>query len=131
MHDPLQYLMNEHTWYTLETPWDQVRAWLWCLSNLITFASYFLIPAEIKRWQQCLPFQSTKVISGLFIAFIVACGLSHLVMIIVMPTAPWWAVLGVYLPMAIVSLSTVVVLQRHRRQILQVLQSMMRLLDAK
>lgn len=130
MYDPLHYLMNAHDWYTLETTLDHVRAWLWCISNLVTFAAYFLIPAEIAWWRSCLPLRSTSIIGGLFIAFIVACGLSHLVMVAIMPTAPWWAVLGVYVPMAVVSLATVIVLRRHRSQILQVLQSMMRLLDA-
>lgn len=129
--DPLQFLMNAHSWYTLDTPSDHVRAWLWCVSNFLTFASYFLIPFEIKLWSTCLPFRSTKTISRLFITFIVACGLSHLVMIVIMPTAPWWAILTVYLPMAGVSLATVLVLRRHRSQIVQVLQSMARLLDTK
>lgn len=125
MDDPLSYLMNAHEWYTLDTSEDHLRAWLWCLSNFMTFVSYFMIPVELAHWRVSIPSSNTvRVLSRLFIAFIVLCGLSHLTMLVVMPTAPWWVTIVVYTPMAVVSFWTVLVLREHRRYIVEVLKAM-------
>lgn len=110
-------LMNDHSWYRLVTTADYIRAALWCLSNLAIGLSYLLLPIEIRRWRLALPFKSTALIGTLFIAFIGLCGISHLTMIVIMPTAPWWATLIIYLPTGLVSLSTVFVV-RHERQLI-------------
>ena len=123
--DPLWFLMNSHDWYVLRTTMDHVRAWTWCLANFITFVSYFMIPLELRHWRRAIPAsRAVEVVSRLFIAFIFLCGLSHLAMIVIMPTAPTWVIVSVYIPMAYVSLWTVVVLRNHRRSIVDVLQAM-------
>jgi hypothetical protein len=120
-NDLIHMLMNNHSWYRIETADDYLRAILWCLANLVTSVSYFLIPNEIKYWRKSLPFDATALISNLFIGFIAFCGLSHLAMIIIMPTGPWWAVVLIYVPMATVSAATVVVVRMNRKLILAVL----------
>lgn len=120
--------MNEHLWYTLDTPLDWLRAILWTGSNLITALAYFAIPWEIWKWREQLTFLSANVVGILFIAFIILCGESHLAMVLVMQTGPWWATTLVYLPMAIVSILTMLVLRRERTQIIQVLRSLTRIL---
>lgn len=115
--------LNDHSWYRLDSEWDYLRMALWCIANLMTFVAYFLIPWEIHSWGDALSFASTTLIGRLFIWFIVLCGLSHLVMVIVMPTGPWWATLFVYVPMALVSAATVIVLRTHRVLIIKALAS--------
>lgn len=121
--DFVHAFMNNHSWYHIDTPLDYVRASLWCLSNLATAMSYFLIPVEIRHWRRVLPFAASTLIGSLFIGFIAACGASHFAMLFIMQTAPWWAVLLIYVPMAIVSVATVVVIRNERELIVRVLES--------
>lgn len=119
----IQSLTNNHGWYHIDTTLDYVRAALWCLTNLTTATAYFLIPGEIKQWRKALPFGATTLIINLFIAFIAFCGVSHLAMIVIMPTGPWWATLLIYLPMAVVSVATVAVIRLQRQVIVEVLEN--------
>lgn len=121
-HGIAQFLINNHSWYTFETTADYVRAGLWCLSNLTIGFSYLLLPVEIRRWRLALPFKSAALFGTLFIAFIGFCGISHLTMIIIMPTAPWWATLLIYVPTGLVSLATAIVVRRERRVIVAALE---------
>jgi hypothetical protein len=121
-HGIAHFLVNDHNWYRFETAGDFIRAGLWCLSNLATSLSYFLLPIEIRRWRLALPFKSTTLIGTLFIGFIATCGASHLSMLIVMPTAPWWVTILIYMPMAFVSVATAVVVRRERRLIVAALE---------
>jgi hypothetical protein len=114
-------VMNDHSWYTLNSPLDWVRAALWCGTNFITFVSYFMIPFEIYQWGSVVRFTSTTVIGALFIWFIILCGLSHLAMLFIMQTGPWWATLLIYLPMAVVSAATMIVLRQQRQAIITAL----------
>lgn len=116
-------VMNDHSWYRLDSTADYVRAGLWCLSNLTIGLSYLALPIEIWHWRVALPFRSTAVIGTLFVAFIALCGISHLTMIVIMPTGPWWATLLVYLPTGAVSLGTAIVLRHERRLIIAALES--------
>jgi len=129
--DLIHQLVNNHSWYHIETPADYLRAGLWCLANFVTATSYFLIPNEIKYWRKALPFGAASLIINLFISFIAFCGLSHLVMLLIMQTGPWWATLLVYVPMAMVSAATVVVIRRNRRLIVDVLEGVSRAIREK
>ncbi|MEJ0026196.1 MAG: hypothetical protein WDN01_09230 [Rhizomicrobium sp.] len=121
-HESVQVLLNGHSWYRIETPLDWVRATLWCVANFLTAIAYFAIPNELRGWRKTLPFAASSTIVLLFIGFITLCGASHFAMLFIMQTGPWWAVLLIYLPMAAVSVATVVVLRVNRRTILAVLQ---------
>ena len=122
-HGGMQAMLNAHDWYRITTPLDYLRAVLWCLGNFLTAVAYFLIPNELRAWRKALPFPATSLIMMLFIGFIALCGASHFAMLFIMQTGPWWATLLIYLPMAAVSLATVIVLRVNRRLILSVLQS--------
>jgi len=130
-HDLVQGLLNTHDWYRIDTPLDYLRAGLWCVSNLATALAYFFIPNELRYWRRVLPFATSSLLGSLFIAFIAFCGLSHLSMLAIMQTAPWWAILLIYLPMAIVSVATVIVMRRERELILSVLETISKALTAK
>jgi len=130
-HDLVQGLLNAHYWYHIDTPMDYLRAGLWCVSNLATALAYFFIPNEIRYWRKVLPFATSTMLGSLFIAFIAFCGLSHLSMLVIMQTAPWWVILLIYLPMAIVSVATVIVMRKDRQLILSVLESVGKALTAK
>lgn len=121
-HGLAHFLINDHSWYRFVTTADYIRAGLWCLSNLVIGVSYLMLPVEIWRWRHALPFKSIALFSTLFIAFIAFCGVSHLTMVIIMPTAPWWATLLIYVPTGLVSLATAVVLRRERRLIVSALE---------
>lgn len=116
------FLINDHSWYRFDTTADYIRAGLWCFSNLAIAGAYFMLPVEIRRWIAVLPFRSAALIGTLFIAFILSCGISHLSMIFIMPTAPWWATLLIYLPTGIISLAAVVVVRREKRFIIAALE---------
>lgn len=116
-----RFLINDHSWYTFVTTADWIRAGLWCFSNLAIAAAYFMLPLEIRRWRLALPFRSTALIGTLFIGFIAFCGLSHLSMIFIMQTAPWWATLFIYLPTGLISLATAAIVRRERRLIIAAL----------
>jgi hypothetical protein len=130
-HDLVHGILNTHSWYRIDTPLDYLRAGIWCASNLATAIAYFFIPNELRYWRDVLPFASSTLLGTLFIAFIAFCGLSHLSMLFIMQTAPWWAILLIYLPMAIVSVATVVVMRKDRQLILSVLESVSKALTAK
>jgi len=117
----LHFLINDHSWYRFVTTGDYIRAGLWCFSNLAIAGAYFMLPVEIRRWRLALPLRSTALIGTLFIGFIAFCGLSHLSMIFIMQTAPWWATLLIYLPTGVISLVTVGVVRRERRLIIAAL----------
>jgi hypothetical protein len=122
-HDFADLMLNAHSWYRIETPLDYVRAGIWCASNLVTAISYFLIPQELSHWRREMPFAASSLIGRLFMGFIFLCGLSHLATLAILQTGPWWATLFIYLPMAVVSAGTVIVIRRDRRLILAVLVS--------
>ena len=130
-HDLVHGLLNAHSWYRIDTPLDYLRAGIWCVSNLATGLAYFFIPNELRYWRRALPFASSTLLGTLFIAFIAFCGLSHLSMLLIMQTAPWWAILLIYLPMAIVSVATVIVMRKDRQLILSVLGNVSKALTAK
>lgn len=130
-HELALGFLNAHSWYRIETPLDYLRAGLWCISNLATALAYFFIPNELRYWRRVLPFAASSLLGAMFIAFIAFCGLSHLSMLLIMQTAPWWATLLIYLPMAIVSVATVIVMRKERALILSVLESISKALTAK
>ena len=117
-HDGMHLLINQHSWYHFDTALDQFRAFLWCASNFATALAYFLIPREIRQWRKALSFSASSLIGNLFFWFIALCGFSHFAMLAIMQTGPWWAVLLIYLPMAVVSLATVWVIRAQRGLIL-------------
>lgn len=125
-HELATNLLNAHSWYHIDSPLDYVRAGLWCAANLVTAIAYFLIPRELGHWRRTMPFAGSALIGQLFIGFIFFCGLSHLAMLVIMQTGPWWATLLIYLPMAVVSAATVVVIRRDRKLILEVLEGITR-----
>ncbi len=127
----LDFLWNNHSWYKIENLNDFVRAILWCSANFVTGVAYLAIPYEILLWRKVLPFFSTNIVSVGFVSFIVACGTHHLVDIVIMPTAPWWAILWVNIPMAIVSAATWVFIRANRKMILKILQAIVELLEKK
>lgn len=114
-------MASGHSWSQISSTADYVRAGLWCLSNLTIGVSYLLLPIEIWHWRLALPLRSTALIGTLFASFIAFCGLSHLTMIVIMPIAPWWATMVIFVPTAAISLVTVLVLRKERRLILAAL----------
>ncbi len=127
----LDFLWNNHSWYKIEDINDFIRALLWCFANLITGLAYLAIPYEIWLWRKVLPFFSTNIVGLGFVMFIVACGTHHLVDIIIMPTAPWWAILWVNIPMAAVSFATWVYIRVNREMIMKILESIVVLIEKK
>ena len=113
-------LLNDHSWYTLTSAWDWARAGLWCASNLVTALAYYWIPIEIFRWRLAAPLASIRLFASLFIAFIAFCGTSHLAMLFIMQTAPWWAI-GVYVGMGAVSVATLAAMRFYRSEIIPAL----------
>lgn len=122
VHGLAHLVANNHTWYRFETTGDLIRAGFWCLANVGIGVSYLMLPVEIRQWRLALPFKSTALIGSLFVSFIALCGISHLTMVIIMPTAPWWATILIYLPTMLVSVATAVVVRRGRKLIVAALE---------
>jgi hypothetical protein len=117
----LDFLWNYHDWYHIENVNDFVRAVLWCVANIVTAFCYFVIPYEIWLWRRELA-STAAIITGFgFIFFIALCGMHHVVDVIIMQTAPWWAVLMVNVPMALASLATAYFIVTNRQLIIDVL----------
>ena len=96
--------------------------------NIVTGLAYLGIPYEIWKWRKALSSRAANYLSILFVAFITFCGLHHFVDVIIMPTAPWWAILSVNLPMALVSAVTLFYLQRNRELLIKLLEEIGELL---
>ena len=109
------YAYTAHCLDVIENP---LRAAAWILSNLVVAFSYFGIPREIRLWSRAFNLDMTGLVARLFRAFIIYCGVSHLAMILVMPTTRWEMILFFFLPLAMVSLATYVVLRFNRKRIL-------------
>lgn len=121
-HGLAHLIANDHSWYRFVTIDDYLRAATWSVANVGIGVSYLMLPAEIRRWHLALPFKSTSLIGSLFISFIALCGISHITMVVIMPTAPWWATILIYMPTMMVSVATVVVVRRERRLIVAALE---------
>lgn len=125
----MHVLWSDHAWFTLESSSDWARLILWCLSNFAVLVSYFLIPLELCYWRKAIPFQWTSFVGLLFVAFITLCGISHLAMIVIMPTGPWWSIIFVFVPLALISVATVLVLRRLRGSIVLALSAVKKVID--
>lgn len=101
--------------------WSSFHGWLYITSDLIIWLSYFMIPLILaffvyKKKTDPLPFQS---IFFLFISFILACGLTHLVDAAIF----WWPVYKlsalIRLGTATISLGTVFALVNIAPRVLE------------
>ena len=114
----------DHTsWYTFTSHLDLLRSELWLLTNLVTFVSYFAIPLELWYWRRALRILPALGVAMMFIVFIAACGLSHLAMVIIMGTAPWWTMM-IFIPMAIASVGTAIVIRQNRKRFIDYIQTL-------
>jgi signal transduction histidine kinase len=99
--------------------WTSFHGWLYIISDIIIWFSYFMIPLTLgyfvyRRKREPIPFRS---IIFLFIAFILACGLTHLVDAAIF----WWPAYrlsaAIRFITAVVSLGTVVALVKIAPQV--------------
>jgi hypothetical protein len=118
------WILNDHSWYKIDNYWDVARALIWISTNLVTAFCYYAIPWEIYQWRKALPLKSVAVVGFGFILFIVSCGTHHIVDVIIMPTAPWWAIWSVNVPLEISSLATWLVIRNQRAFIISALRSL-------
>jgi cobalamin biosynthesis protein CobD/CbiB len=95
---------------------------IWFLANLLTGLSYLHIPYECWHWIKRRKIAGLEIIVAMFMAFIVSCGLHHLVML------RGWAVhhvdalqLVTDSVMAIVSVTVAFALRNMRHKIRQVI----------
>jgi len=121
-HFFMSWILNNHEWYKINDWWDVARSLMWISSNLVTAFCYYAIPWEIWQWRKALPLKSVAVIGIGFILFIVYCGTHHIVDVIIMPTAPWWAIWSVNIPLEITSFWTWIIIRNQRKNIIKVLE---------
>jgi hypothetical protein len=124
----LGWLLNSHDWYKIDDCWDAIRAGMWITTNLVTALCYYAIPYEIYHWSRAIPLKSVWLVGVGFIGFIVACGTHHVVDVVIMPTAPWWAIWSVNAPMMLFSLATWLMIRYQRVKIILALQALTGLL---
>jgi len=123
----LDFLWNDHSWYVIHDANDFVRAVLWVVTNLLTALAYYAIPYEIWLWRNELSSIAARIVGFGFVMFILLCGTHHIVDVIIMPTAPWWAVWVINVPMAVASIGTMWFIQKNRNLLLEVLRVLNRL----
>jgi signal transduction histidine kinase len=116
-------LLDTHSWpdrWHCGT-WSPFHGWLYILSDIVIWFSYFMIPTILfyfvyKKKQEPVPF---RFIVFLFIAFILACGLTHLVDAAIF----WWPAYRlsalVRMGTAAISLGTVFALIRITPKVLE------------
>lgn len=107
-----------YTVHCLEVIENPLRSIVWATSNLLVAYAYFGIPHEIRLWSKAINLDMSGLVARLFRAFIVYCGVSHLAMVLVMPTTRWEIILFFFMPLAVVSLATYIVLRVSRQRIL-------------
>ena len=128
--DLLRWLWQEaYTAHCLDVAADPLRAGVWVASNLVVGLSYFGIPNEIRHWSHAFNLDTGAMVARLFRAFIVYCGVSHIAMVLIMPTTRWEMILFFFLPLAGVSLATYVILRMMRQRILAAIGQMRELLQ--
>ena len=100
--------------------WTDFHGWLYILSDLGIWLAYFTIPVILALFlykrKEALPFKSVQI---LFIAFILACGLTHLLDAIIFWVPLYKLSALIRLITALVSISTAVVLIRILPNLLQ------------
>jgi signal transduction histidine kinase len=101
--------------------WSSFHGWLYIISDLVIWLSYFMIPLiltyfYVRKKKESLPFQSILL---LFIVFILSCGLTHLIDALIF----WWPVYKlsalIRLVTATVSLATVFALIRIAPRVME------------
>jgi signal transduction histidine kinase len=101
--------------------WSTFDGWLYILSDLVIWFSYFMIPLiltffYVRKKKESIPFQSVLL---LFIVFILSCGLTHLIDAVIF----WWPIYKlsalVRLVTATVSLATVFALIRIAPRVME------------
>lgn len=120
-HYYLDFMWSTHDWNQISNFTDFLRAITWCTANLVTAFCYLAIPVEIWYWRKDLNYLSTSLIGLGFMSFIAFCGLHHIVDVIIMQTAPWWAIWTVNIPMMLASLATWIFIRVYRQQIVGIL----------
>lgn len=90
--------------------WQPDLLWLHVISNFVVFASYFSIPLILIYFQRKRPDLAYKPVFILFSLFILACGLTHLIDIIVIWNPIYWVSGGMKLITALISATTVIAL---------------------
>lgn len=116
-----------YTAHCLEVAIDPLRAMVWVAVNLSVAFAYFGIPREIRHWSRALNVGMSNIVARLFRAFIIYCGVSHMAMILIMPTAPWPIILPFFVPLSLVSILTYVVVRLGRRRIVGSLENIRKL----
>ncbi len=119
-----------YTAHCLEVADEPVRAVIWIITNLAVAFAYFGIPREIGIWARAMSLSLSGVVARMFQAFIVMCGISHIAMIAVMPTANWLLIVFIFAPLACVSVGVYVALRKYRKHITGLLQIARKLLSA-
>lgn len=91
---------------------------LWFIANLITGLAYLHIPCEIYQWLRGRDLRGLQYVGGLFLAFILSCGMHHLLMLRFVHHHPmdFWQVANDSV-MAAVSSFTSYVLWKNRARI--------------
>jgi two-component system, chemotaxis family, sensor kinase Cph1 len=101
--------------------WTTVHGWVYIVSDIVIWFSYFMIPLILgyfvyRKKKEAIPFKSIVL---LFIVFILACGLTHLVDAAIF----WWPVYKlsalIRFLTAVVSLATVFALIRIAPKVLE------------
>jgi two-component system NtrC family sensor kinase len=100
--------------------WNPELLWLHVISDSLIALAYFLIPLQlvrIVRGRKDIPFNA---IFFCFAAFIVACGLTHVMEVVTLWQPLYWLSGGLKAVTAVVSLATLVVLVRLTPAILAI-----------
>lgn len=116
-----------YTAHCIEVAIDPLRAAIWVIANLSVAAAYLGIPIEIQHWGIALKVGMGNTVARLFRAFIIYCGVSHIAMILIMPTAPWIILLPFFVPLSAVSILTYVVIRLARKRIVSSLENIRKL----
>lgn len=124
----MRWLWGEaYTAHCIEVASDPWRAFVWFACNISVAFSYFAIPHEIRLWVRALRLDLGSYVGTLFQAFIFYCGVSHLAMVLVMPTAPWAFIIAFFVPLAAFSVGTAAAIRYGRPRIIAALEAIRRL----
>lgn len=104
--------------------------YVWFVANLVIGLTYLHIPVELTFWKKGVTLRGVSGIIRLFLAFILGCGLHHLVMLRMVGAHPVDALqLFVDVSLAVISLAASVALYYNRSAMQSVFRALARLLE--
>lgn len=129
--DALRYLWGaDYSGNCIEIFTDPVRALVYIACNLIVTVCYVVISFEIIVWIRALNVRMSRWLGGLLAMLFLLCGVTHMSMLVKMPTTTWFFIGAAWIPLTVVSGLLAFSIRYNRHRLVATLTAARQLLDA-